>query len=664
MTQPFLVADRDLPCRLKSAAFAIVALFGVLTVTACGGGGDGSPAPPTPKPTPTITAITVSPGTLGLLTGASGTLTASVTPSGASSVMTWTSDAPSVATVSGNGTSATVTAVAAGQATIRATSSSNPAVSGTMTVSVTAPSVATLTLSATSVTLVPGQPATPTVVARDAAGVVITGAPITWTSTANTIASVASDGRIVGVAPGSATITAHSGSVSVTMVVTVNDGGYVTASGGSITALSGALVLEVPAGAVATPTAVTVRRNTGALAHTRLLAGTVVDIESSSAFTTPPHLRLAYPSVLAADVVETQLRLAHVSDNAWQESAVETVNRTARLVAALMTSSGTWAVFAPPPSLRSASQVRGVDIGAAVSAPTLQADAEYRRVLEAEFNSITPENAMKWDATHPAPTTYTFSQADAIVNFAVANGMRVHGHALLWHSQAPAWIQAGTQTRTTMLAALKGHIETVVGRYAGRVASWDVVNEAIADNQSGIRSTFWINVAGADILDSAFVWAKRTDPTAKLFINDYNVEVVNAKSDSLLALAIRLKARGVPIDGIGLQSHFTVDAPTMEQMKTNMDRIAAAGFDIRITELDVRLADGTPGLATQATIYANIMEACRAQPRCKAMTTWGVSDKYSWIPGWFTGFGRALLFDLNFQPKPAYTSLRDMLARP
>lgn len=659
MTQTSFVARRLPYSRSGSNRCVIAALVAVLSLTACGGGGDGSTEPPVP----TVSSITVTPGSLALLTGTTGSLAATVSPAGASSAMTWSSDAPSVATVSGSGSSATVTAVASGTATIRATSSSNTAVSGSVVVTVSAPVVATLTLSSTSHTLVPSQPVSVTATARDAAGATIANPTMTWTSSASAVASVGSDGRITGVTPGTAIITARSGNATANANVTVNDGGYVSATGGTITALGGTLVIEVPVGSVTTPTAFTVRRVANAPAHARLLGGTAVEIETSAALVSPPTLRLAYPAVLAADVVETQLRLARVNNASWQESAVETVNRTTRLVAASMSSTGTWAVFVPPPSLRSYSQLRGIEIGGAVNIQELR-DADIRRVLAAEFNTTTPGNEMKWSSTHPAPNTYTFVQADSIVNFALANGMRIHGHTLLWHNQAPAWVQAATQTRTTLLAALKGHIETIVPRYAGRATTWDVVNEVISENQTGLRSSFWVNIGGADIIDSAFVWARRADPTAKLYINDFAVEGINAKSDSLLAFAVRRKARGVPIDGIGLQAHFGVVAPTFASMKANIDRIAAAGFDIRITELDVRLADGTDNLATQATIYANTMEACRAQPRCKAVTIWGVSDKHSWIPTTFPGFGRGLPFDVNFLPKPAYTSLRDVLARP
>jgi endo-1,4-beta-xylanase len=166
------------------------------------------------------------------------------------------------------------------------------------------------------------------------------------------------------------------------------------------------------------------------------------------------------------------------------------------------------------------------------------------------------------------------------------------------------------------------------------------------------------------VIDSAFTWARRRDPAAKLYLNDYAVEAINRKSDSLFALAKRLKDAGVPIDGVGLQAHFQLNAPTLAAMSLNLARFAGEGLDLRFTELDVRLADGSDGLAAQAAIYANTVTACRGRPRCKAVTVWGVTDKYSWVPNAFPGFGRALPFDLNFAPKPAYNAMRSVLQQP
>ncbi len=525
------------------------------------------------------------------------------------------------------------------------------------------PVVASITVNPTQLTLVPGQPQVIEAVARDANGGTIAAPGINWTSGSNSIATVGADGRVTAVAVGTTTITGRSGTAEVNVPLTVNDGAYVTAAGGSFTLLAGKVQLEFPANAVTTPTVFTARTESAPPANARLLSGTAVVIEPAASFSAAVRVRLAYSTPLAADVVEPQLRIARVASGAWQESNVFVVDRTTRLVNGMINGSGTIAVFVPPPTLRSYAQLRGFDIGAAVDIPEM-ADPIFLRVLAAEFNQITPGNAMKFGPIHPQPGTYSFANADTIMGLAAQNGMKVHGHVLIWHNQQPAWLTAPTQTRTTLLAALKEHIETVVGRYAGKIATWDVANEVIADDGTGYRKTFWINVIGPDVLDSAFTWARRRDPTAKLFLNDYAVEGINRKSDSLFALAKRLKAAGVPIDGIGLQAHFQLGAPTLAQMTANVARFAAEGFDVRFTELDVRLVDGTDGLAGQATIYANTLIACRVNPRCKTLTVWGVTDKFSWIPNTFPGFGRALPFDPNYVPKPAYNALRAVLEAP
>jgi len=526
------------------------------------------------------------------------------------------------------------------------------------------PTVAIISVSPTTLALVPGESQVLAAVARDAGGATIVGVAITWSSSAPSVATIANDGRVTALTPGSATVTATSGTVSGTTSLTVGEGGFVGTGGGTVTALSGQLRLEIPAGALSAPTAFVVRAVASPTANVRLLPGTAVSIEPVTTFATPVTLNLRYPASLAADVVETQLRIARLTETTWQTFAVLPPDRSNRMASARITGTGTLAVFVPPPSLRGHAQRRSFEVGAAVSHQTLRADSTYRRVLAEEFNSVTPENAMKFGPIHPAPSTYAFADADTIVGFAVANNMKVYGHVLLWHSQQPGWLTAGTPTRAFLLASLKSHIETVVGRYAGKTTSWDVANELFTDDGSGLRRSFWIEVAGPDIIDSAFVWARRTDPNARLFLNDYSVETVNRKSDSLYALVVRLKASGIPIDGVGLQGHFTLPGPNTAQLTANLTRFAAAGFDIRYTELDVRLVDGTDNLAAQGSVYGATIDACLAQPRCKALTTWGFTDRYSWIPGAFPGFGRALLFDQFFAPKPAYRALQDALARP
>jgi GH35 family endo-1,4-beta-xylanase/uncharacterized protein YjdB len=641
-----------------STATVTAVAGGSATITASAGGRSGTAAVTV---TPIVRGLTAA-GPITLRVGASTSLTVGVqADAGATTALAYTSSAPAVATVSQAGL---VSGIAAGSATITVTAVAFPSVTATIAVSVQPAEVRSLTLATNALSLVPAQPQALVVTARDETGAVVNNPSVTFTSSVDAVARVSASGVVTAVAPGTAIVTATAGTASASATVTVADGGWVTAAGGTISALDGRLQLEVPAGAVSAPTALTVRTLPAPPAHARLLANSAVLLEPAVTFTAPATLRLTYPTPLATEVVETQLRIARLDGTTWQEQPVRVVDRTNRRVSALVNTSGTWAVFVPPPSLRSHARLAGREVGTAVSTAALASDATYRQLLAAEFNSVTPENAMKFGPIHPAPNTYAFLEADSLLSFAAAHDMRVHGHVLLWHSQQPAWLTSGTPTRASLLAALQEHIRTVVTRYAGRIATWDVANEMIADDGSGLRASFWTTIVGPDVIDSAFTWARRFDPNARLYLNDYAVESINRKSDSLFALAQRLRAAGVPIDGVGLQAHFLVNPPSLAQQTANIARFTAAGFDVRITELDVRLANGTDGLAAQATAYGNAVRACRTQPRCGAITVWGFTDKYSWIPGAFPGFGRAHLWDEVFAPKPAYFGFRDAWATP
>jgi len=210
---------------------------------------------------------------------------------------------------------------------------------------------------------------------------------------------------------------------------------------------------------------------------------------------------------------------------------------------------------------------------------------------------------------------------------------------------------------------LREHIQTVVTRYRGRIYAWDVVNEATGEN-SKPRQTFWSSALGEDYIRQAFLWAHEADPEARLFYNDYGGEALGPKSDAIYGLLRNLKARGVPIDGVGLQSHFQSERPpNMDNVATNMKRLAALGLEIHVTEFDVRmpLPSTAQKLLTQAKIYRDYLSACVSVARCKAFLTWGFTDKYSWIPGRFAGTGAALPFDESYQAKPAYGALLEVL---
>jgi len=266
---------------------------------------------------------------------------------------------------------------------------------------------------------------------------------------------------------------------------------------------------------------------------------------------------------------------------------------------------------------------------------------------------LTPENDMKWNMIHPQPGVYDLAAADLDVAFAQHHGMAVRGHNLAWGYGNPAWLTTVPFTRDELINILHDHIATVVGHYRGRVAQWDVVNE-------GLMGGFWRDHIGPDYIDMAFRWAHEADPGAKLFYNDSGAEGLGAASDAVYNLVRVLKQRGVPIDGVGLESHFDLNPLPLADIAANMRRINALGLETAITELDVRVRvpASAPDLARQGAIYNGLLATCLAAPKCKTFVSWGFTDKVSWIPSAFPGYGAALPFDQNYNPKPAYFGLR------
>ena len=252
--------------------------------------------------------------------------------------------------------------------------------------------------------------------------------------------------------------------------------------------------------------------------------------------------------------------------------------------------------------------------------------------------------------------------------FAQANGMKIRGHNLVWQQDLPAWLTQGNFSSADAAKILQDHIATVAGRYKGKLIAWDVVNEAIAYGAPyGPQPSYWLTTLGSSYIDQAFRWAHDADPTVKLFYNDTGGEGLGAKSDALYNLVQGLISRGVPIDGVGLQMHVTASgAPSADSISSNLKRLAGLGLEVHITEMDVRVPvpASANDLAAQATVYKNEASACLANSDCTALSTWGVSDANSWIPAAYPGFGAALLFDQQFQPKPAWTALADLFVPP
>ena len=318
-----------------------------------------------------------------------------------------------------------------------------------------------------------------------------------------------------------------------------------------------------------------------------------------------------------------------------------------------------------------------------------------------QFNQITAENDMKWQLIHPREGAdgYDFGPADALVEFGEKNGMYLVGHTLVWHSQTPNWVFAGTNpppesadagtgrgsfgrgytgpraSREQLLERMRDHIHTIVGRYKGKVKSWDVVNEALADGgpENMLRNSLWLQVIGPDFIAKAFQYAHEADPDAILRYNDYGLENP-VKIQKLVTLIKSLQEQNVPIHAIGTQAHLNISTAGFEQMDRALTEIAKLGLPIHVTELDVNSAQGGQrgtgadiaanaattqgGLVAEADgrlarAYEGIFRAfMKHRDTVKVVTFWGVNDAVSWRRA-----GNPLLFDGNNQPKPAFDAV-------
>jgi endo-1,4-beta-xylanase len=329
-------------------------------------------------------------------------------------------------------------------------------------------------------------------------------------------------------------------------------------------------------------------------------------------------------------------------------------------------------------------------IGAALNPGQFtESDTSGAALVRAHFNTITPENVLKWALVHPQPNTYDFGPADRYVAFGERNGMFIVGHTLVWHNQTPAWVfqdSAGKPlTRDALLERMRDHIHTVVGRYKGRVKGWDVVNEALEEDGT-LRASQWLRIIGDDYIEKAFQFAHEADPAAELYYNDYSIE--NApKRNGAVALIKRLKDRGIPIAAIGLQGHDRLEWPTLAQQDSTITAFANLGVKVPITELDIDVLPRVFGQQTSeitrsaelraslnpytgglpdslqkalAQRYADLFGVfLRHKDVISRVTFWGVRDTDSWLNNWPVR-GRTsypLLFDGAGKPKPAFEAI-------
>jgi endo-1,4-beta-xylanase len=318
-------------------------------------------------------------------------------------------------------------------------------------------------------------------------------------------------------------------------------------------------------------------------------------------------------------------------------------------------------------------------IGVAVSPRALKDPGESVLILQ-QFNSVTPENAMKMGPIHPRENEYNWKDADSIVAFAVKHHLKVRGHALCWHEQTPAWFFTDTSgklvTKEVLLQRLENHITQVVNRYKGKIYAWDVVNEALDDNpENYLRNSLFYQICGEDFIGKAFEYAHAADPEAILFYNDYNA-VRKEKTDRIYRLLKSLKDKGIPIHGMGIQGHWSVFEPSQEELEYAIEKYASLGLSIQITELDISIykweknqrqktaADVdvfTPDLEHQQMAkYKMIFDVFRKyKNQISSITFWNISDKNTWLDNYPVP-GRKnypLLFDQDLQPKKAFKAV-------
>ena len=310
----------------------------------------------------------------------------------------------------------------------------------------------------------------------------------------------------------------------------------------------------------------------------------------------------------------------------------------------------------------------GFLIGSAVALGPLVSDSKYAQlVLGGNFGQITTENALKWQFVQPQRSVYDFHEADALVAIAHKNGLKVHGHTLVFGEANPPWVRdlplTTAANKLDVQHVMTDHISTTMRHYKDKIASWDVVNEPIAEDDLSLRRHIWYNAMGEEYIKIAFAAAREADPQAQLFINEYGLEQDGDRWDTFLALVTRLKSQGVPIDGVGLQAHIydiKEDAIDPAVLRSHIQVLAKLGLLVRISEMDV---DSSGGTNVQAKQYSDVLQACLAESSCISWSTWGVSDAYNvWQDeSQKLQHGQDLLWGSDYQPTPATGALTNVL---
>lgn len=320
-------------------------------------------------------------------------------------------------------------------------------------------------------------------------------------------------------------------------------------------------------------------------------------------------------------------------------------------------------------TLKKEAELLNLNIGAAVSEEYFLNDSNYRMLLKNEFNMLTLENSLKFSQVHPQENSYNYLIPDLILKFAQENGIKVRGHTLVWYQMIPDWLKNKEfnkhLNKEDYQQILKNHIFNVVGRYKDKIIEWDVVNEAF--NEDGtLRDNIWLRQIGPEYIELAFIWAHQADPNAKLIYNDFNIEEDNVKTRKVIEYLGNLKQKGIPIDGVGIQMHTSIYKNYNNKELSNIiNNFRDIGLSVHITEMDVSLKgknlEEEERLEKQADIFKNIFNTCVTSGNCHTFVTWGIMDKQSWLVSTQSSDDKPLLFDNNYNPKPSYNAIKDVL---
>ncbi|KAK3380913.1 glycoside hydrolase superfamily [Podospora didyma] len=302
--------------------------------------------------------------------------------------------------------------------------------------------------------------------------------------------------------------------------------------------------------------------------------------------------------------------------------------------------------------------------GTAVDNPSLN-NAAYMKIArdKDEFGQITPANGQKWSNTESGQGRFSYGSGDAIANVAKQTGQLLRCHTLVWYNQLPSWVSSSF-SRDQMQRVITTHIQNVAGHYKGQCYAWDVVNEAFEDDGKFRQSPMY-RAMGIDYITHSFKTAAATDPSARLYYNDFNIErCCNAKINATLAMLKTVIAAGAPVHGVGMQGHSRVGkSPSKPELKNTMAAFSLLVEEVAYTEVDIRhtkLPTSAADREQQARDYLEVVGACLETPKCIGITVWDYTDQYSWIPGQYPGEGEACLWDKSFNKKPAYTSIISM----